>query len=404
MSSLSQSNVKVNPPAQNGRNLPRNGEQKAHPPPKRGVLRTSPSVSQAPAGENGLFLDYLRGTLPPLTFQKVADWETGEVVVFAEPNQVEIESIFGPMVPLGFSVAKGYDQSAQLACGGTVHWHTTQPEQRVMINLGGDALANLGVHPLTLLEKLSRLNFQVTRMDWAKDDTEGLLNLGVIKSKLLRGEVVTRFRKWGCNESGVIGEDETGGQTIYIGNRQSESFLRCYDKAAQVAEQTDQDPDEIEERIRLELEIKKRKAQELLSQILETRANGGDVASLVLGVIYGLVDFKEPNPADSNKRRWETCSWWLKFLGVGEKVRVTVPKPDITLAKAQEWVNTIAPTLAIVNEIDPDSFDEALTSGESRWTKQHRAKRDRWKLELDRQRQPIQDINQALAGQQCPHT
>lgn len=386
--------AKSTPNGQNGHNLPKT----AHPPPKRGVLPTQPTKSGPKIGHDGLFLDYLRGTLPPVIFQKVTNYDTGEVVEFAEPNQVEIESIFGPMAPLGYSSAKGYDQSALLACGGTVHWHTTEPGQKVLINLGGDALANLGMDPLTLLEKLEKLKFQVTRMDWAKDDTEGLLDLGVIKDKLLKGEVVTRFSKWGCNESGVIGGDEVGGQTIYIGNRQSESFLRCYDKAAQIAAQTGEEPDE-DPRIRVELEIKKRKAQELFSQILEMHRAGGDVPALILGVIYGLVDFKEPNSTDNNKWRWETCLWWLNFLGVEKKVKITVPKPEITLARAKEWVSTISPSLAIVHQVDPAFFDEVLTSGQSRWGKQHQAKYQRWQAEHTKQRQPYEDLNQALADQ-----
>ena len=375
--------------------------EKAHPPPNRGVLRT-----QNPQNDYnyGLFLDYLRGTISPLTFQKIADYETGEVVTFAEPNEVEIETIFGTMTPLEYSTATGYNQSATLPCGGKVHWHTTKPEQRVLINLGGEALAQLGIHPLTLLEKLDPMGFKATRMDWAKDDTEGLLDLGVIQDKIRKGEMVSRFAKWNRIEGGVIGDDVVTGETIYIGNRKSESFIRVYDKAAEQAAK--EGVEVVGHHLRVELEIKKRKAQELLSKILETHRAGGDVAELVLGVVYGLVDFKEPNSTDTNKRRWSTCDWWLKFLGVGEKVRITVPKPEITLDRAKDWLNHISPTAAIVKEIDPVFIDQTFVSGKARWSNHHKAKLQRWQAEHNQQEQPFVELQTDLielqgAKKQC---
>jgi phage replication initiation protein len=230
-------------------------------------------------------------------------------------------------------------------------------------------------------------------MDWAKDDTTGLLDLDLIRRKLRRGEVATRFEKWGSNESGIIGQNEAEGETLYIGNRKSESFVRCYDKAAESAAK---DGTEVDGPwIRVELEIKKRKAQELWRQILDTHRAGGYVAALVLGLILGLVDFKEPGP-DSNKWRWESCSWWLEFLGVGQKVKITVPKPDITLARAKNWLNLIAPTVAIVNEVDPAFLAEALTGGKSKWRPRHKAKLAQWQHEHKTDKEPFDRINEAL--------
>lgn len=339
-------------------------------------------------------MDYLRGTVPPVLHHTIEDWETGEVVTFAEPPQVEIEHLLGEMTHQNHSIAKGYDHSATLPCGGTVHWHSTMPEQRVLINLGGEALANLGMHPLTLMQKLNALKFQVTRMDWAKDDTEGLLDLAVIWQKIIRGEVATRFRKWGRNDSGVIGENRVDGETIYIGNRKSESFIRCYDKAAQQAEK--KNCERVPHWVRVELEIKKRKAQELWTQILDANKAGKDVAELILKVMLGLVDFKDLGE-DTNKWRWPTCSWWTDFLGVNEKVRITVPKSEVTLDRAKDWLqNQVSITAAMVKEIEPGFIDEMLQAGVTKRQKNHEAKLKRWKVEQANIAEPIERLNREL--------
>ncbi len=384
--------------------LPRPGNV-APPPPNRGAQPTpmaqKPPIAKKPKlsnQESGLFLDYLRGTIPAYSFFQVTDDETGEAITKAEPNYAAIESIFGPMTPLGYSTAAGYDQTAALACGGSVSWHTTKPEQRVLINLGGSALAMLGLHPIDLMKKLTAQNFQVTRFDWAKDDTTGLLDLELIRLKLQRQEVVTRFRKFDESNNRIIGEAAPEGETVYIGQRVSESFIRCYDKAAETAKRTGIKVDGIW--IRVEVEVKRHKAQELWRQILEAHQKGGDttVSALVLGVVLGLIDFKEPT-TDSNKSRWPTCAWWSKFLGINEKVRITIPKPVITLDRAKDWLIMIAPTVAIVNEIDPAFLGEAMTSGKSKWRPTHKAKFARWQLEHDQARSQITELNKAITPQ-----
>lgn len=344
----------------------------AHPTAKRGAQNTG-STENAP---KDLILDYLRGTLPALQFTTVEDQETGEVITFAEPNTLAIESVFGTMTPLEHNAAQGYTHSAILPCGGTVHWHEKKPEQRVLINLGGRALAELGIEPLELLDRLEKMEFQVTRMDWARDDREKLLDLGEIRRKLEAGEIVTRFKSFGVNVSAKIGSaGQDQGMTIYVGDRTSEAFCRIYDKAAEQGEEGDW--------LRFEVEFKKRKAQELLSQILTCYRAGEGVGELILGVIYGLVDFKEVSQADTNKSRWETSAWWSEFLRVGEKVKVTVGKIEVTLERAKDWLyGQVGIVAAMVNELEPEFIAKAIEDGLHRMKERHLHRLERWRAEF----------------------
>ena len=343
------------------------GSLEAHPTAKRGAQNTEPGVK----------LDYLRGTLPAVVFNRVIDSETGEAFEFAEPPTLAIESLLGEMTPLEHNMAQGYTHSAVLPCGGTVHWHEKKPEQRVLINLGGQALGELGRDPLELIDELDRMSFQPTRTDWALDDLEGLLDLETITQKVLAGEMVTRFKGYGFNVSGKIGDQgQDQGRTIYIGDRKSESFMRIYDKAAE------QGLSDVHH-IRVEVEVKKRKAQALWADILAKYRIGESVSDLILGVIYGLVDFKEPDSADTNKSRWATCDWWAKFLGVGEKVKVVIDKAETTLERAKDWFyGQVGIVAAMINELDPDFISQALDDGLHRMKERHRLRFDRWAAEF----------------------
>ena len=358
-----------NPPQPTGHNE----AEKARPPAKRGALKPET-----------VFLDYLRGTVPPLVFPKIGDELTGEVIEYSQPNFDLLESLFGKLTPLQGNSAKGYTHSAVMACGGSVHWHETKPEQRILINLGGQALADLGQGPMELLKSLAAMDFQATRLDWAKDDKDKLLNLAEIERKMLAGDLVTRFTKYGVNISGTFGDQgQQQGKTYFLGIRTSVEFFRIYVKSAEQGR-----PDE--HHIRVELEIKKRKAQKLMADILSKYQAGKDVVQAgkdvvqhLLGVFYGLLDFKERSEVDAQKSRWETSAWWSEFLTVSEKVKVAVEKSETTLERAKDWVyGQVGIVAGMINEIEPGFLQMAASDGRDRMKEHHRLKLDRWRGEV----------------------
>jgi hypothetical protein len=95
--------------------------------------------------------------------------------------------------------------------------------QGVHISFSGSSLAQ--VNPRAVLRNALAMGANVTRIDIAID-TPRWLDLEGYKDALDRGEAETRARDWNL----ITGRT---GQTLYVGSRTSEKFLRIYNKAAE---------------------------------------------------------------------------------------------------------------------------------------------------------------------------
>lgn len=185
--------------------------------------------------------------------------------------------------------------------------------------------------------------WKISRLDLALDDRSGLLSIPELADLVRQRAIVTRWRSRSIIESWKPGAVEAG-QTIQFGKRASPICLRIYDKAVErgagrlPAESTGP-------WVRVEIEAK----QELAGQLAAMFEKWAGAAACVAGVLRYYLDFKVPDPADSNKRRWLGDPKWRAFLDHVEKIRLgTDPKPR-TLAGVLGWLEAqVAPTLALV--------------------------------------------------------
>lgn len=121
----------------------------------------------------------------------------------------------------------GYKHALQHPLGHMVMFNPGRPEMGVHIILGGRALreiANGGHTAVKMLEWVGENGGRVTRLDLAIDVKDEAVDLIALAQCPRVKEAPGSARKW----SQVQGSD--GGQTVYIGSRQSEKFLRIYDK------------------------------------------------------------------------------------------------------------------------------------------------------------------------------
>jgi hypothetical protein len=79
-------------------------------------------------------------------------------------------------------------------------------------------------------------------------------------------------------------------------------------------------------------------------------------------------------------------------LGIGAKVRITLPKPEITLDRAKKWLNNISPTVSVVNEVDPDFIQDLFPNGKAKWRPNHKAKLLRWQGEQQQASKLVNDL------------
>ena len=185
----------------------------------------------------------------------------------------------------------------------------------------------------------------VNRLDIAFDCFNGLLSIPNMDAMLRAGDRVnTRWRKASLVGSYEIGGQSTG-ETLYIGNRESGSFARVYDKRAQELSRAADDSSLPLSWIRLELELKDKRAFAVASKALGL----GFHPCVFTGFLRACVDFLEN--VDSNKQRAQPVKWWKTFLNGVEKMPVKVPRPVASIERTQEWVNhSVAPSLALLME------------------------------------------------------
>jgi hypothetical protein len=129
------------------------------------------------------------------------------------------------------SPTNGYDTSIRTPGGVCAMWHSTRSEMGFHLIISGSALRQLlsrsGLSQREILRQLSDLDGKFTRIDIAKDVTDVPIDLDRIYQVLSEGKSKGTARTFSQMHS------PNGGNTVYIGSRESERFIRVYDKAAQ---------------------------------------------------------------------------------------------------------------------------------------------------------------------------
>ena len=163
-------------------------------------------------------------------------------------------------------------------------------------------------------------SYNITRLDIAYDDKNKLLNLKTIYREVIKQNYISKFRSWS-----TIDSDK--GQTVYIGSVTSDIRLTFYDKARERKR-------EIEGHwIRLEMRLRNEKAVEFIKNL-----NNNFIGDVFVSVINHYLRFVIPSE-DTNKQRWKTRKWWLKFLDTTKKISLwTKCDREYNLARCEDYV------------------------------------------------------------------
>jgi len=125
----------------------------------------------------------------------------------------------------------GYNSAHKDGCGTVVQWHTEYQGMGYHVQFSGSALRNIieqkEVQPDALLRSFLNSGGRVSRLDLAKDATGEKIDLSAIYQQIERGSNRGSARTHSQIKS------SGGGVTVYVGSRQSERFIRIYDKAAE---------------------------------------------------------------------------------------------------------------------------------------------------------------------------
>lgn len=275
--------------------------------------------------------------------------------------------------------ARGYSDSADILDGGFIAWSLDKLVNGVHVVLNSSSLAILKkkYSVFDVFQFFGGLSGRATRLDFAFDDFSELLDLSVIVNLLSEGVVSSRWKSFRVVQgSSEIGKSDFSGFTVYVGSRQSESFLRIYDKFEEQKNKGVVIPDDVSFWVRCEIELKGDKAAKIFDDCC---AFTEDLrfSEYLAGILYGLIDFKDIRFFNDDVviTRLPSAGWWLSFLDVVSKIPVSLPQKIKTIETLKNWFDvSVSPSLAIVSELPggEDWIFETLKLGRKRWKRKHK--------------------------------
>lgn len=165
----------------------------------------------------------------------------------------------------------------------------------------------------------------ITRIDACVDDyTSDYFSVSDVQQLIDEKRLVSPFRKCRYESEKSISTGEKTGETLYLGSRSSEVFLRIYDKALE--QKFDKSW------VRWELEIKGGKACIFVDELCKY----GYLGAVIMGVLSRYIRFI--NLDDSNRSRCSIYEKWILFVNGVKALRLTVSKKEFSVERSQDWI------------------------------------------------------------------
>lgn len=219
------------------------------------------------------------------------------------------------------NAGKGYDLAATNDLHIRVSWHSERADMGVHVQYSGNCLNRFRAQqtaPKTIAQYHQRHKHRCSRIDLALDAKNEGLSILRLASYVRRGKAITQTEKYSHIKS------QDGGETLYIGSRTSEMFLRVYNKAAEQGNK----PENPDDWIRIELECKGERAKQIGAVLASS--SEAHMTTFARGLIKDFIDF--PYGV------WRRC--------VGDDP-IHIAKSQEKSGKTREWLlRTVAPAMA----------------------------------------------------------
>lgn len=214
-----------------------------------------------------------------------------------------------------------------------------------------------------------------SRIDLAIDDLdESLLKFDRIHKAALKRRFTSRWSKWQELNCRQVGSGEYLGRTLYFGSQSSDIFCRIYDKTLE--RQAKGEPDEQAtvppHWTRLEVVYKKERAAKLAGVIVD---GSYPVGAALRATLNQYIRFVRPAKGDSNKARWPSAKWWVRFLAGVDKLSLSQRIEPKSIEDMTAWLDKqIGPTIAAVTKAKEGELDwlyKIITGGKGRLSQRH---------------------------------
>ena len=243
-----------------------------------------------------------------------------------------------------------YGYCGSLKCGNISVLYDGSDPMGMLIEMSGDGceqyclLKKDDAALIKLLLALRKEDSMVTRIDIAFDDLEGKLDMSLMKSKLDSMEIRTRMRSWTNIDQTRISTNEPLGLTMYVGQKDSNSQFRIYDKGLQ--QMVD------DQWIRVELTLRKEESDRFVRSYLESvqaemteQAQFELFSKLAAQLALGKLAFLETRK--TNNSRSPVCEWWSDFLSTSVAMKLAPVERIQSVQKTEKWAREcVAKSLA----------------------------------------------------------
>lgn len=195
-----------------------------------------------------------------------------------------------------------------------------------------------------------------TRIDFTLDDFVGSLSIPELKRKVITlGHVWTTFQVSESHGGTDITNNESNGETLYLGSKKSQCRFCFYQKDYEQRKRRGIPLEETEVKNRFELRYRKEKAQSLAKIISKTY----DLTKLFFELLNGAICFYDRDP---NEPGAKVDKKWAAFIGNHGAINISLETIPQSFEKSMNWlIHGVSPSLAFIAQVD-QTFHSSLLS------------------------------------------
>lgn len=194
-----------------------------------------------------------------------------------------------------------------------------------------------------------------TRIDFTLDDFVGSLSISELKRKVTLGHVWTTFQVSESHGGTDITNNESNGETLYLGSKKSQCRFCFYQKDYEQRKRRGIPLEEAEVKNRFELRYRKEKAQSLAKIISRTH----DLTKLFFELLNGAICFYDRDPNDPGAK---VDKKWAAFIGNHGAITISLETIPQSFEKSMNWlIHGVSPSLAFIAQVD-QTFHSSLLS------------------------------------------
>ena len=193
-------------------------------------------------------------------------------------------------------------------------------------------------------KKGRKYSYNITRIDLAYDDHEGVLDMARMRLDLEQRYYLSKAKYaelvWSDDQ-----EHDIQGLTLQVGSDKSDIKVRIYDKAA---ERGFKDRHWIRCELQLRDDRARLAAEDLVKQL--------HIGMTVSGILVNYLTFREPTD-DSNKSRWPIADYWQKILVSMQRIKLWInPGESYNFNKTEHWLcKQYGQAIVVLDELHPDN-------------------------------------------------